>query len=117
MSADLLRRAAAKLREHAEAATFPHDGWVADLADSEVTTADGGMMIADTRELTVERPDASFIALLHPPVALALADALDSAATDADYAEAFPRSEMAIEDGSNLIAVARAVLREPEVTP
>jgi hypothetical protein len=115
VSADLLRRAAVKLREHANAANFP-DGWAVNLADSEVTTADGGMMIADTMELTGSRPDASYIALMHPPVALALAAALDGAATDADYAEAFPRSEMAIEDGSNLVAVARAVLREPEVT-
>ncbi|GAA0738551.1 hypothetical protein Drose_04445 [Dactylosporangium roseum] len=130
MSADLLRRAAAKLREHARAASFSDDGWAVDLADSEVTTADGGMMIADTGELTEGRPDASYIALMHPPVALALADWLDAQAQDiANAVFAWQREEEFINKTfggigaytermfAASIAVARSILREPEETP
>jgi hypothetical protein len=109
MTADLLRRAAAKLREHAAATTFGAEGWVVDLKDSEVTTNDGGMMIADTMELAGGRPDASYIALMHPPVALALADWLDDAADRTGIPE-YPSYGLP----EKAMAVARAVLREEE---
>lgn len=127
MSADLLRRAAAKLREHANATNFGADGWVVDLKDSEVTTTDGGMMIADTMELTGARPDASYIALMHPPVALALADWLDEGSRQvADAVAAWSRDTSYIDEhlggveahAENMFALpfrlAREILREPK---
>jgi hypothetical protein len=124
MSSDLLRRAAAKLREHANATNFGADGWAVDLKDSEVTTSDGGMMIADTMELAGTRPDASYIALMHPPVALAMAELLDHVADDISDAgdriepDGFVRNEYGTTrfDWTAAVKLARTVLREPEVT-
>jgi len=120
-AADLLRRAAGKLRDTAAVTTFGTEGWAVDLKDSEVTTADGGMMIADTRELTDGRPDASYIALMHPPVALALADLLDRAAdaiTELEFlANTGRATEAHVAHLAGLLAlrqIARAILREPE---
>lgn len=124
MSADRLRRAAVKLRERANAASFP-DGWAIDLADSEVTTADGGVMIADTMELTEGRPDASYIALLHPPVALALAELLEHIGDDVSDAgdvvdpdgQVFNEYGSVRHDWTAAVKLAREVLREPEAAP
>lgn len=130
MTADLLRRAATKLREHANATNFGAEGWIVDLEDSEVTTSDGGMMIADTMELNGERPDASYIALMHPPVALALADWLqviaddmsDEHAVEQEFPDHIPAARWLVVDWAGkehagwteALAVARAILREPE---
>jgi hypothetical protein len=51
--------------------------------------------------------DADYAALVHPPVALALADWLDAQAAVEEYAPPRRRQPAAL-------AVARAVLREPE---
>lgn len=70
----------------------PTDGYVGDLA--EVWCDDRGSC-----------PDGEYIALMHPPVALALADWLD------DHADAFSQ-EVVIDLDGGAIDVARAVLRE-----
>lgn len=126
MSADLLRRAAVKLREHATAASFGTAGWVVDPRDGDVTTVDGGWMVADTMELNAERPDASYIALMHPPVALALADHLDErAAAISDAMRGWNRDptfidehlggveQLAADTFAVVIKLARSILREP----
>lgn len=115
MSADLLRRAAVKLREHAEAATpgpweVDHEvmwftlrtrapveyGYQADIIDVH-TPAD-----------VLAWPDFDFLALMHPPVALDLAELLDG------YADTAPFAGWDGRHGERLIALARSVLREPE---
>lgn len=93
MIADLLRRAAAKLREHAEKA-WP-GAWFSD--EDTVYTVDGVRWVADC---SAAANAANHIALMHPPVALALADWLDAEAhLYAPNVAAF--------------ALARAILREP----
>ncbi len=67
MSAELLRRAAVKLREHAE--KTPKAPWSA--SDDGLVWPDClGDPVAGSQELE----NAEYVALLHPPVALALAD-------------------------------------------
>ena len=111
MSADLLRRAAEKLREHATAATpgpwevrqkgYPHIVWQGDPDAFQVISTNLAGNVA---------PDSEFIALMHPPVALALAELLDDMA---DLIEVFPRDdEMA--GTQKLVALARTILREPQ---
>lgn len=95
MSADLLRRAAAKLREHAKAASLaPWDS----ASDGLVWPDRTGDPVSGSTEVE----DADYIALMHPPVALALADWLDSAARDAEEIGPDPFA----------LRAARAVLRE-----
>lgn len=101
MSAELLRRAAAKLREHAERATLApwqaaeHEGeW---SVDGDIKPADHAWL-ADMR-FGEQQADAEYIALMHPPVALALADWLDS------EAQLYAPNKVGF-------AVARAILRE-----
>lgn len=108
MSADLLRRAAKELRELGEAATpgpwarewaFSTHFVVPEHAD---TVAAGNVARLKRRQ----RADADFIALMHPPVALALAELLETLATMPEISNRF-----------DLIAaesLARAILREPE---
>jgi hypothetical protein len=110
MSADLLRRAAAMLREHANTA-IPGP-WVKDGGEI-YNTGPGGLWVGETLHsmdpLTTEASSA-YVVLMHPPVALALADLLDR------YADVAPFAGWGSVNGERLIAVARAVLREPEVT-
>ena len=144
MSTDLLRRAAAKLREHAEAATpgpwehvdhgppagsFKGCGQVITMG-AEVF---GGDIAGPTGDLYPRGgysplDDMALIALMGPPVALALADWLDS--TEAEYLEYVDATGHCDLCGLNVdpprptgercltwvqaIAVARAVLREEE---
>lgn len=157
MTADLLRRAAAKLREHAEAATpgpwatgpseeLPGSAGVWDLHRITVTGKPGTDEVGKPWAPEVARVeynangfqfphhearnDAAFIALLHPPVALALAEVLEHQADDmADegIVELHPKQP----DGSTITVIAdtkrwirwdwtaavelsRAVLREEE---
>lgn len=91
MSADVLRRAAALMRERAEAATpGPWSMW-----DGWGPTSDGLMGVArfgpdsgervfthdEQRDLYASRADWEHIAGIHPAVALAVADLLDLAAS------------------------------------
>lgn len=138
MSAELLRRAAKVLREHAEGAT-PGPWRHVDYADPEgqPLTSDGqqstfmgcGSIITMTERLIggdiamphppyiagpsgdcyprggySPKEDMAFIALMHPPVALALAEWLDHHADDTDEIDRSVTHRAA--------AVARAILRE-----
>lgn len=122
MSADLLRRAAAKLRETAEAAT--PGPWSVD-GDIQAVKAAGGTTIAYDDE--TEMSDGQFIALMHPPVALALADLLERRALqiadamrgwarDTSYIDKFLGGVdgLARESFAAEFALASAILREPE---
>jgi hypothetical protein len=117
MSAELLRRAADQLRDLASTATkrsappwWHHPGRPSD----SVRTEAGWEVMACTY------PDASadlakYAALMHPPVALALADWLDDTAPVMDM---FGTDEQARKHAERYaeyaLAVARAVLREPD---
>lgn len=122
MSAELLRRAAKVLREHAERATEgPWNASPVDSPDGIVTSAvysfvhptgttDSEVIgaVRKTRGGGLRRAnDARYIALMHPPVALALAELLD---LKADCAGTWP-GDMTVTDRAAL-AVARAILRE-----
>lgn len=114
MSADVLRRAAAVLREHAEAAT---DGsWV-----EEYSGETGPIVLAGdshhAREWLARTQllgavwDAKYIALMHPPVGVALAAWLDA------HGDLWDRWPKTLADTGNdpspaALAVARAILRE-----
>lgn len=126
MSADLLRRAAAKLRQRAADVppTWPAP-WFPVITDSESVT--GVAACADHEEDPAEGPYwacdscehfetygeglAAYVSAMHPPVALALADWLADLAELQDIAE-WNRDE--VPGGTaHPLAVARAVLREP----
>jgi hypothetical protein len=122
VSADLLRRAAAKLRAHAEAATrgpwyragdheravsygFPPNAigyWDGEYAAqvSYNSTGDGAEADADAR----------FMALMHPPVALALAEWLEAMAAMLDQTYGISPVEQRVDRAALLLA--RAILRE-----
>lgn len=110
MSADLLRRAAQKLRHTAGAAQI--GPWVADSWEIYVG-APGGTWVGETLDSDdhgQSEANGAYIALMGPPVALALADCMDRAAwmggLDPDLLHRVVMPE--------LITVARAVLREPD---
>jgi hypothetical protein len=134
MSAGLLRRAAAKLRDAAAAALAdPEERWMVDQS------AEDGLVLAsympgdvhgdgtistsciayfaypgdkDARAHHTAFGVASYAALLHPPVALALADLLDYSARWFEKAE-YDGYEYDDTEALPVIAVARAILREP----
>jgi hypothetical protein len=113
-SADLLRRAAAKLRGRAEAA--PHGPWnvqyFGDRGYPQRVSNEAAVLVANTYDGPPSPAgSAEFIALLHPPVALALADLCDAIAS---FAEAI--QQQLPEGPGTLMAVVREVLREPEET-
>jgi hypothetical protein len=91
LAADLLRRAAALLRERGNAAT---PGWAQDLGRIRTPTV---KMAGLFRRVE----DAEYAALMHPPVALALADWLQF---EADAIPGPPQREA--------VVLARAILRE-----
>jgi hypothetical protein len=137
MSADLLRRAAKTLRQHATIATSspPEEPWTAYRRDDptrhvvcvelrwldEGDVMPGGYRVAD---MSLDAPaegwplgqavvDSQYIALMHPPVALALAEWLE--ATAAYYDVAYdPLADPVEMDGATVAAIdlARAILRE-----
>ena len=117
MTAEPLRRAAALMRERAEAATpgpwFPWDGWGPTedglMGFSRLGPRSGERVLHhdDMRDIYATRADVEHIATMHPAVALAVADWLDA------YAERLEVLGHAI--GSNhgqALAVARAYLGE-----
>jgi len=116
VSADLLRRAATGLRESALAATpgpwkvvyFGDRGYPQRVVDDSATLIAQTYEGRDTSD-PVRLPAGSpeYIALVHPPVALALADWLDLVEC---WYPAAPHSD----EAEHAVAVARAVLREPE---
>lgn len=126
MSADLLRRAAKVLREHAENAT--PGPWIAAEQTSdgqnfvgtvvkgtgpavsiEVGSHDGNW----TLDLDRQTADATYLALMHPPVALALAHWLDAEAESASRFELDTGlSGAVVLEATGAVRVARAILRE-----
>ena len=130
MSADLLRRAAAKLREHAEAA--PEGPWVSlDNGDRLIalrpdSTFDKGFRYL-VDEPIADSSTAEYFALMHPPVALALAawleqearhaaDAVAAWSRDTSYIDAHLGGVEAHTEAMYALPfqVARAILREPK---
>lgn len=131
MSADLLRRAATRLRESALAATG--GSWCSlDGGDRLVSFSEDGRTQLD---YVVDEPmsnaaNAAYIATVHPPVALALAELLDHVSDDygderaeeKDFPHVSGSTYKAVVDAyggqrwdwTAALAVARAVLREPE---
>jgi len=134
MSADLLRRAAAKLREHAEAATpGPWRVESAENWDNTITysvlgvTDDHGVTPVPFRTTTEDagyhsqaEADVDFATLMHPPMALALAELLDLEVKHWDacrLGEMTAGAEPGILTGARedaVHALARAILREEE---
>jgi hypothetical protein len=116
-----LRRAAAKLREQAQAArdadVFVEDvPWTVEEDDDDEATL---YLVADRPSVPtttyiaegfLSRAHADFAALMHPPVALALADWLDAASEEAKTAEALGIGHLP--SVFPAFAVARAILRE-----
>lgn len=112
MSADQLRRAAEKLRKRADwfgtsspwKVEYPSSGYPQRIVD------DTGVLYGETydgvRGMPWEAGTAEYVVLVHPPVALALADLLDDEAENVD-----DDGELYCVSGATL-AVARAVLRE-----
>jgi hypothetical protein len=132
MSADLLRRAATRLRESALAAT--PGPWV---VEQQFSVDDGVLYeVVSGTDRDAVRPvpfstvtedagyhsqaeaDVSYAALVHPPVALALADWLDFAARaswarrEAEKQVGFQPGDLTSHEEDLALAVARAVLRE-----
>lgn len=101
MSAELLRRAAKTLREHAEAASAGR--WEAH-PDGLVWAE----RIGDPVSGSTEVEDANYVALMHPPVALALADLLDA------HIPLFAGLRIPAPDDHEVFRLARAILRQEE---
>jgi hypothetical protein len=119
MGADLLRRAADKLRKAVDGRTAGE--WFPVITDSESSTGvgicqdhapsgvDPGWVCDECHVVeTYSEALADYIALMHPPVGLALADAMDAVARVVRYNE----HSVARVGYGELIAAARAVLRE-----
>jgi hypothetical protein len=126
----LYRRAGWRLRERTAAVTPPP--WVVDH-DAEAMTFDLRSKIAEVdyqwqRDIvSVHTPDAmwpdfDYMAMLHPPVALKLADLFDKcASTEAEYLRGNGRTPCGGEAADVprwledlLVPLARAILREPD---
>lgn len=135
MSADLLRRAATRLRESALAAqeTAPPSwryGTQDYIPNRALLANDGTLTVATVYEVSEVPALSDYLTCVHPPVALALADHLEHVADDMsdDHAreEEFPRRDGGTYtavvdrwrtkrwDWTSAVVVARAVLREPE---
>jgi hypothetical protein len=121
MSADTLKRAAAKLREHVEAAT--PGPWAAEnvyrlLPGCRCLSCDEDEpygkaiheidAVGEDASPTLKPGDADYIVLMHPPVALALADWLER------YAQIWTTDQHSeyYADAPQALVVARAILRE-----
>lgn len=114
MSGDMLRRAAEMLREHAEKAQNQRP-WCPDYTWSAVRHVQRNCDFIGCGKHGVDKDgecwsfdmyDGRYVALMHPPVALALADWLDYEARDAEL-------DLGSLAGRDLaFAVARAILRE-----
>lgn len=133
MSADLLRRAATKLREHATAAKpgpweVDHEDLYFILRSREPVPYTYQADIVEVHSPDATWADFDYFALMHPPVALALAEWLEAQAADIENAvAAWSRDTSYIDKhlggvGAHTenmfrpsIAAARAILREPEV--
>lgn len=109
MSADLLRRAAETLRQHAQAAT--PGPWACD-SDGEVFSNASDEQPEVGWFAIKKAGNGPYVVLMHPPVALALADLLDAVAENMEHD--FTCTRTADEFSPPVAAVARAILREPQ---
>jgi hypothetical protein len=135
MSADLLRRAATRLRESALAAqeTAPPSWQYAAedyIPNRALLANDGTLTVATVYEVSELPALSDYLTVVHPPVALALADHLEHVADDMSderaeeqtfpkvdggtYAAVVDQFKSQRWDWTSALAVARAVLREPE---
>lgn len=111
MSAELLRRAAETLRSSAGLAS--EGPWqIGPDADGEITLL--GPDLGDPDEHNPD--DTCYVALVHPPVATALAAWLDATAEVADANDASDGFDLDAVDDTHraAVATARAILREEE---
>ena len=114
MSAELLRRAAETLRTSAEKADHSQP-WCADVAYGAIRHVRRNVdreSYAEPCEHEGEcglfgMYDGPYVALMHPPVALALADHLEAIAPLFDGL-----ADDGVDDGHEAIRLARAILRE-----
>ena len=106
-NADLLRRAAALMRERAEEAT-PGPWSNRRHLDEQVVRTDTGAPLARTDT----RADRRHIASWHPVVALAVADLMDDGATFIEYVAMNHSAEASGTEGQFFLAVARTYLGE-----
>lgn len=102
MSAETLRRAAALMRERAEAAT--PGPWTARPTSTTHSITGHGRNVVVTPQTRVSEPNTQHIASWHPAVALAVADWLD---TEANHIESGYGQR-----GGQPLAVARLYLGE-----
>ena len=109
MSAELLRRAAALMRERAEDAAAPHHPYGDTEMDLVETTAHWSLEISEYVGGDMGEHAASW----HPAVALAVADWLDATALEL---KALGDPPLKIQEGrrSSALAVARAYLGEQQ---
>ena len=109
MSADRFRFAAALLRERVSLApggpwTYSETGNIVDGPTGvEVRSQETGHTVMTGAYDSHDGYAAAYIAMVHPPVALAIADWLDHAAEASDYGEVWP-------DTREPLAVADAIL-------
>lgn len=104
MSAELLRRAAVALRQHAQAATI--GPWACDK-DGEVFS-NASEEQPEVGWFAIKKAgNGPYVVLMHPPVALALADLLNAHAQYVEDAAAWK-----VEPAPEFIALAQAILRE-----
>lgn len=122
----LLARAAVRLRDHANAATpgpWVHDDYGPSgqnlgcgLVMTEHPDGFGGVITdpADPYPRGINRPvgNMAYIALMHPPVALALADLLGALHDDVYERIDFDQRLTHVEQSA--VALARAILREDQ---
>lgn len=133
MSADLLRRAAKTLREHAKAASpapWDHVDYHGYSGDQSTFMGCGSIisMHPDTMGGDIATPngdcyprggyspfeDMAYIALVHPPVALAVAAVLDRVVEtfEDDHSQSIEAQIRLREAYAEELALARAILRE-----
>jgi hypothetical protein len=110
-ASDLLNRAVELLRSHAKAA--PAGPWVSlDFGDRLIAVRDEAPGFRYLVEEPVDGPTAAYMALMHPPVAMAIAGWLFSVAVDEEWE---PETAPRIRERTAALMVARELLREPEV--
>jgi hypothetical protein len=111
LSTDLLRRAAAKLREHAIVASDGpwHVEYLGRDRYPQRVSNPAAVIVAEMFDgPPAQGTNAEYIALMHPPVAQTLADLLDRIADISDFNGHDPTTY----PDSAVTAVARVVLRE-----
>ncbi len=118
-NADLCRRAAVTLREHAESATDGNWRVAPEIQESflgrptVVRTSSGNMRIVSIVENPASHTRAegniAYIALMHPPVALAMARMLEN---EADVFEDEDITVDEVPSGHLMLDLAKAILRE-----